>query len=122
MIRKINLMGVPLQVEDLLFNIDRKKAKKEMMLRMWGRRATSGTTVQIWPNPQRGGAKARHSQVLRLGMILQAKMIVKGLTAAALHHALHGHPINALWQEVKQVSHRLVMTMIVSAMMRESPP
>jgi ABC-type multidrug transport system ATPase subunit len=28
MIRKIILMGVPLQVEDLLFNIDRKKAKK----------------------------------------------------------------------------------------------
>jgi hypothetical protein len=35
MIRKINLMGVPLQVEDLLFNIDRKK-KKNMMLRMRG--------------------------------------------------------------------------------------
>jgi hypothetical protein len=29
-------MGVPLQVEDLLFNIDRKKAKKERMLRMRG--------------------------------------------------------------------------------------
>jgi hypothetical protein len=28
MIRKINLMGVPLQVEDLLFNIDRKKKRK----------------------------------------------------------------------------------------------
>jgi hypothetical protein len=28
MIRKINLMGVPLQVEDLLFNIDRKKQRK----------------------------------------------------------------------------------------------
>jgi hypothetical protein len=28
MIRKINLMGIPLQVEDLLFNIDRKKQKK----------------------------------------------------------------------------------------------
>jgi hypothetical protein len=55
-------------------------------------------------------------------MILQAKMIVQGLTAAALHHALHGHLINALWQEVKQVSHPLVMTMIVSAMMGESPP
>jgi hypothetical protein len=27
MIRKINLMGVPLQVEDLLFNIDRKKKR-----------------------------------------------------------------------------------------------
>jgi hypothetical protein len=28
MIRKINLMGVPLQVEDLLFNIDMKKQRK----------------------------------------------------------------------------------------------
>jgi hypothetical protein len=28
MIRNINLMGVPLQVEDLLFNIDRKKQRK----------------------------------------------------------------------------------------------
>jgi hypothetical protein len=28
MIRKVNLMGVPLQVEDLLFNIDRKKQRK----------------------------------------------------------------------------------------------
>jgi hypothetical protein len=33
MIRKINLMGMPLQVKDLSFNIDRKKAKKERMLR-----------------------------------------------------------------------------------------
>jgi hypothetical protein len=28
MIRKINLMGVPLQVDDLFFNIDRKKQRK----------------------------------------------------------------------------------------------
>jgi hypothetical protein len=28
MVRRINLMGVPLQVEDLLFNIDRKKQRK----------------------------------------------------------------------------------------------
>jgi hypothetical protein len=28
MIRKINLMGVPLQVDDLLFNIDKKKQRK----------------------------------------------------------------------------------------------
>jgi hypothetical protein len=28
MIRKINLMGVPLQVEDILFNIDKKKQRK----------------------------------------------------------------------------------------------
>jgi hypothetical protein len=30
MILKINLMGVPLQVEDLLFNIDRKKQRKRI--------------------------------------------------------------------------------------------
>jgi hypothetical protein len=36
MIRKIYIMGVPLQVDDLLFNIDRKKAKKERMLCMRG--------------------------------------------------------------------------------------
>jgi hypothetical protein len=28
MIHKINLMGVPLHVEDLLFNIDKKKQRK----------------------------------------------------------------------------------------------
>jgi hypothetical protein len=36
MIFKINLMGVPLQVEDLLFNIDRITTKKERMLHMQG--------------------------------------------------------------------------------------
>jgi hypothetical protein len=36
MIRKINLMGVPLQVEVLLFKTLTEKTKKERMLRMWG--------------------------------------------------------------------------------------
>jgi hypothetical protein len=53
MIRKINLMGVPLQVEDLLFNIDRKKAKKERMLRMWGEGSLPVLIAQIWLNPRR---------------------------------------------------------------------
>jgi hypothetical protein len=64
-----------------------------------GRKVTSGTTVQIWLNPQRGGAKARDLQGLE--MILQAKMILQGLAATAPHHTLHGHLTNALWQEVK---------------------
>jgi hypothetical protein len=58
MIRKINLMGVPLQVEDLLFNIDRKSKEREDALHA-ERRATSGTTVQPWSYPKRRGAKAR---------------------------------------------------------------
>jgi septation ring formation regulator EzrA len=44
MIRKINLMGVPQQVEDLLFYIDKKKQKREDASHA-ERRATSGTTV-----------------------------------------------------------------------------
>jgi hypothetical protein len=108
---------VPLQVEVLLFNIDRKKQRKRECFAC-REKSTSGTTVQIWLKPQKGGAKARRLQVSKLGMILQAKMILQGLTATALHHALHCHQINALWQEVKQVSRPLVMIV----MMRESPP
>jgi hypothetical protein len=58
MIHKINLMGVPLQVEDLLFNIDRKKQKREDASHA-GRRATSETAIQLWSNPKRRGAKSR---------------------------------------------------------------
>jgi hypothetical protein len=58
MIRKINLMGVPLQVEDLLFNIDRKKQRKRGCFAC-GEKATSGTTVQLWPNPKGRGAKGK---------------------------------------------------------------
>jgi hypothetical protein len=54
-------------------------------------------------------------------MTLQAKMILQELAATALHHTLHGHHTNALWQEVKQVSHPLVMILIMSVMVRESP-
>jgi hypothetical protein len=80
-----------------------------------GRRATSEIIAQIWPNPRSGGAKTSHLQVLRLGIILQAKMNLQGPTATALH----AHHTNALWKEVTQVSHPLV---IAIAMMNISPP
>jgi hypothetical protein len=83
-----------------------------------GRRVTSEIIAQIWSNPRRGGAKAKRSQVLRLGMILQVKMNLQGAATIALHHALHA---NALWQKVKQVSHPLVTIVIVIAMMKISP-
>jgi hypothetical protein len=38
-----------------------------------GRRVTSRTIARIRSNPRRGGAKARRSQVSKLGMILQVK-------------------------------------------------
>jgi hypothetical protein len=86
MIRKINLMGVPLQVEDLLFNIDRKKAKKERMLRMWGEGSLPVLIAQIWLNPRRW-VKARRSQLSRLGMIVQVKMNLQGVVIIVLYHA-----------------------------------
>jgi hypothetical protein len=48
--------GCALQVEDLLFNIDRKKQRKRGCFAC-GEKATLGTAVQIWPNPKRGGGK-----------------------------------------------------------------
>jgi hypothetical protein len=51
-IRKINLMGVPLQVEDLLFNIDRKNKEGEDASHA-GRRAIFGIAIQLWLNPKR---------------------------------------------------------------------
>jgi hypothetical protein len=97
MIRKINLMGVPLQVEDLLFNIDTKKQSKRGCFACGGGRANPGTAVQIWPNPQRGGAKARRLQVSKLGMTLQVKMSLQRHAATDPHHSHHA---SALWQEV----------------------
>jgi hypothetical protein len=94
MICKINLMGVPLQVEDLLFSIDRKKQRKRGCF-AWGRRATSGTAVQIWPNVKKGGAKARRLQVSKLWMTLQVKMNLQEHATNDPHHA------SPLWQEVK---------------------
>jgi hypothetical protein len=95
MIRKIDLMGVPLQVEDLLFNID-KKSKEREDASLAGERATLGTIVQLWLNPQRGGAKARRSQVSRLGMTLPAKKNPQGRAATGPHHVHHGHYASAL--------------------------
>jgi hypothetical protein len=78
MICKINLMGVPLQADDLLFNIDRKKQKREDVSHV-GRRVISEIIAQIRLNPKRGGANARRLQVSRLEIIFQAKMNLQGL-------------------------------------------
>jgi hypothetical protein len=53
-----------------------------------GRRATSRIIAQTRPNPKRG-AKERHLQVSKLGMILQAKIILQRFVVTALHHTLH---------------------------------
>jgi ribulose bisphosphate carboxylase small subunit len=86
---------------------------------MWGKIATFGTIAQIRLNPRKGGVEAKHSQLSRLEMILQVKMILQGAAAIALHHALHDHHTNGIWQKVNHMTHLLVMMI---AMVRESPP
>jgi hypothetical protein len=57
MIHKINLMGVPLQVEGLLFNIYTKTQRQDAS--HVGRMATFGIIAQIRLNPRRGGSKGK---------------------------------------------------------------
>jgi hypothetical protein len=58
MIHKINLMGVPLQIEDLLFNIDMKKQIKRGCFTC-GEKGHFRDNCPKMPNPQKGGPKAR---------------------------------------------------------------
>jgi hypothetical protein len=114
-------MGVPCRSRIFSLTLTGKSKEREDASHA-GRRATSGTTVQIWPNPQRGGTKARSLQVSKLGMTLQAKMNLQGHAATSLHRTLHGHHTNALWQEVKQVSHPVLMIVMMNVVTRENPP
>jgi hypothetical protein len=73
MIRKINLMGVPLHFEDLLFNIDRKKQRKRGCFAC-GEKGHFKDNCPHMAEPTKGGAKAMRLQVSKLWMTLQAKM------------------------------------------------
>jgi hypothetical protein len=114
MIRKINLMDVALQVEDLLFNIDRKKQRKRGCFTCREKGHFRDNCLNM-AEPKKGRSKARRIQVSKLGMTLQAKMNLQGHATTDPHHA---HQASALWQEVKWVFHPLVMMVKV----RGSPP
>jgi hypothetical protein len=69
MIRKINLMGVPLQVEDLLFNIDRKKQRKRGYFAC-GEKGHFRDSCPTMAEPTKGEAKPRRLEVSKLGTTL----------------------------------------------------
>jgi hypothetical protein len=58
MIRKINLMGVPLQVEDLLFNIDRKTQRKRECFAC-GEKGHFRDSCPTTPEPKKGRSKGK---------------------------------------------------------------
>jgi hypothetical protein len=121
MIRKINLIGVPLHVEDLLFNIDKKKQRKRGCFTC----REKGHLKDSWPNmaePIKGRSKGKVLTSVKLGMTLQVKMNLQGCAAMDPHHVHHGHHTSALWQEVKWVFYPLVMIAVVMMKVREIPP
>jgi hypothetical protein len=58
MIRKINLMGVPLQVEDLLFNIDRKRQRKRGCF-AYGEKGHFRDNCPTMTEPKKGRSKGK---------------------------------------------------------------
>jgi hypothetical protein len=58
MIRKINLMGVPLQVEDLLFNIDMKKQRKRGCF-AYGEKGQFRDNCPTMAEPKKGSSKGK---------------------------------------------------------------
>jgi hypothetical protein len=71
-IHKINFMVVSIQVEDILFNINRKEQRKRGGFTC-GRRVTLGIIAQTRLHLKKE-AKVKYSHQLRHGMIHQLKM------------------------------------------------
>jgi hypothetical protein len=66
MIHKINLMGVPLQVEDLLFNIDRKKQRKRGCFAC-GEKGHFRESCPTMAEPKKGRSKDKALTSVNLG-------------------------------------------------------
>jgi hypothetical protein len=97
MISKINLMSVPLQVEGLLFNIDRKKQRKRGCFAC-GEKGHFGDNCPSMVESKKERSKGKVPTSVKTWTILQAKMNLQGCAATDPHHC---HNASALWQEVK---------------------
>jgi hypothetical protein len=113
MLHKMNLTGVPIQVEYILFNNDRKEQKRRDVFDV-ARKVIFGKIAQTRPHRRirKRGAKTKLSHQSRHGMIHQVKMKpnVGDITAIDLHHTLL---TNSLWQEVTQIFHPLLSMIII---------
>jgi hypothetical protein len=119
MVHKIDLMGVPLQVEDIFFKINRKEQRKRGCFAC-RRRTACGIFSQTKSRPRRG-AKAKRSLQSKRRMIHQVKMTPHlRVISIDLHLA---HLTNVLWHEVTVMIHHLVsMKVIAVAMMKMINP
>jgi hypothetical protein len=90
MIRKINQMGVPLHVEDLLFNIDRKKQRKRGCFAC-GEKGHFKDSCPNMVEPTKGRSKDKELTSVKIWDDSQAKMNLQGRATTDPHHAHHGH-------------------------------
>jgi hypothetical protein len=121
MIHNINLMDVPSQVENLLFNIERKKKRKGGCFAC-GEKGHFRYNCPNMAEPTKRRSKGKALTSVKTWDDSSSEDDPPGLASTILYHALHGHLTNALRKEVKQVSHPLVMIVMMSVMMRECPP
>jgi hypothetical protein len=104
MIQKLNVKGVPIQIQDFIFTNQRREQRKKGC----GKKGTLLKFVQTSPHPrQRRCARLKPSHQSRHGMILQVKkkIITRGAATSTHHQALLMH---ALWHEVTKAHPPLV--------------
>jgi hypothetical protein len=100
MIRKINLMGVPLQVEDLLFNIDRKKQIKRGCFTC-GEKSHFRDNCPTMVEPKKESSKGKALTSVKTWDDSSSKDEHPRTRSHRSSHAHHGHHTSAFWQEVK---------------------
>jgi hypothetical protein len=121
-IRKINLMGVPLQVKDLLFNIDRKKQRKRGCFAC-GEKGHFRDNCPNMANPTKERSKCKALTSVKTWDDSSSEDEPPRTRSHRSSSRSYRHHTSALWLEVKQVSHPLVMIVVEMVMkVRESPP
>jgi hypothetical protein len=100
MIRKINLMGVPLQVEDLLFNINRKKKIKRGCFTC-GEKGHFRDNCPTMVKPRKESSKGKALTSVKTWDDSSSEDEHPRTRRHQSSHAHHGHHTSALWQEVK---------------------
>lgn len=113
LIHKLNLMGVPIQVEDILFNIDRKEQRTKGRYKC-DKKGHFEEDCQNKPTSKdkKRGARVRLIQQLRLGMNHLVKMMpnTRDTTTSIHRHVLF---ISALWHDVTLMTHPIMRVRIV---------
>jgi hypothetical protein len=121
MIRKINLMGVPLQVENFLFNIDRKKQRKRGCFACGEKgHFRDNCPTMVVPKKERSKGKALTSVKTWDDSSSEDEPPKTRNHWSSSRSSRSSH--KCLWQEVKCVFHPLVMKVVVMMKVRESPP